>query len=164
MHVDLSIVGKAFPRGFAQQISSQRSRTQHARSAGELTLAPKNPATRVQVRIARRHPMRSQFRVGANRVACRSRVPRRAAAGRWSGMPWPRGGPLCAAWTPNRPSVDRPRPSDMVENPKTCGISIGSASLTPPVTLAAANVRRPAKMASDDDHKAGRGVRRWVSK
>jgi len=74
------------------------------------------------------------------------------------------GGPPRAASKANRPSVDTPRSSDMVENRKTCGISIGSASSTPPVALAAAYVRRLARMASDDDQKADRGVRRWVSK
>ena len=160
----LPIVGKAFPRGFAQQISSQRSRMQPARSAGELTLPPKYPATRVQVRISGRHPMRRKFRMGANRVVRRSGVARRPGAGEPERIALDAHRAALRRLEPNRSSVDRSRPSDMVENRKTCGISIGSASQTPPVTLAAVNVRRLAKMASDDDHEAGRGVRRWVPK
>jgi hypothetical protein len=159
MRVDPPIVGKAFPDGSAQQLSSQHSRAQHARNAGELTLAPKYPATRVQVRIARRHPMCRNFRTRTNRVAFGPAVPHCGGAGAPERHALARGGPVCAAWKANRPSVDTPRPSDMVENRKTCGISIGSASSTPPVSHAAANVRRLAKMASDDGHKADRGVR-----
>ncbi len=124
----------------------------------------KNPATRAQVRITRRHPVRRKFRTDANRVAYSSRVPQRVTAGTPERHGLTRAGPVCGAWQPNRPSVDTPRPSDMVESRKTCGISIGSASSTPPVAPAAANVRQLASMASDDDHKAGRGVRRWVPK
>ena len=77
--------------------------------------------------------------------------------GRRNRLHGPGAAPLRAARKLNRVSVDRPRPSDMVENRKTCGISTGSVSSIPPVTLATVNVRRLAKMASGDDHKAGWG-------
>ena len=114
----LPIVGRGVPLGFAQQISSQCSPRQRARNAGELTPAPIIPATRVQVRITRRHPMRRNFRTGANRIARGAGVSRRAAAWAPERPALVRGGPHSAGWKPKRPRVDTPRPSDMVENSK----------------------------------------------
>ena len=160
----LPIVGRAVPRRVAQQVSSQRSGMQRARNAGELTLAPKNPATQVQLRIARRHPgcrILHPTRFGASGPA----YPSGSGSLRALDRPLPlRGRPSRAVSRPNRRSVDTPRPSDILENRKTCGISIGSASSTPPVSRAAAKVRRLATTESGDEQRASRGVRRWVSK
>ena len=164
MRVDLPIVGKPFPRGRMRQIYSQRTCAQRSGNAGELTLAPKTRqhecrfASRGGTRCAR-NPHWREF--GRARLEQRAR---HAAGGADAARRTTPADPGGATQQPLRASVDTCRPSDMVENRKTCGISIGSASSTPPVALAAETVRRPAKMASDDDYETSRGVRRWLPK
>ena len=58
--------------------------------------------------------------------------------------------------------VDTETLSDRLENRKTCGVSIGSASFVPPAVRAAALVRRFSWPSSGGDRRSESGVHRWA--